>query len=108
MTLNISFRNGIFWKTSAYIGSTSSGQLQSLAEPGNPMPPRTGWTYYAGKNAGDLPDPELKVEPVVEDPWCSTITVNAIGRASVKMHSVLGRYKRTEFWSCGKPVRNIL
>ena len=72
------------------------------------MPPRTGWTYYAGKNAGDLPDPELKVEPVVEDPWCSTITVTATGRASVKKHTLLGPYKRTEFWSSGKPVSKLL
>ena len=72
------------------------------------MPPRTGWTYYASVNSGTQLDPQIKVEPVVEDPWCSTITVNAIGKASVKMHAVLGRYKRTEFWSTGKPVRNIL
>jgi len=101
------YTNGIFWKTSEDIGSTTSGELHSLAEPGNPMPPRTGWLFYAGKKSGNLPDPKLKVEPVVEDPWCSTITVTATGRASVKKHTLLGPYKRTEFWSSGKPVYQL-
>ena len=49
----------------------------------------------------------ITVEPFVADPWCSTITVTTTGKASVKKHTVLGPYKRTTFWSCGKPVRKL-
>ena len=99
-------RNGMFWKVTEDLASSVAGDLQSsIAEPDNQMPPRRGWRYYAGSTNGHQLDPDLKVEPFVEDPWCSTITVTAIGRASVKKHAILGRYRRTEFWSNGKPVR---
>merc|ERR1719193_2193592 len=99
------YMDGIFWKVRyGDFSATATGSLQSLAEPDNPMPPRTGWTYYSGSNTGQQPDPELKAEPLVKDPWCLTITVTAIGRASLKIHTLLGPYKRTEFWSSGKPV----
>ena len=70
------------------------------------MPPRRGWTFHAGDNIGLKSDPELKVEPFEKDPWCSTITVTATGKAGVKKSSVLGHYKRIEHWSCGKPVKH--
>ena len=106
---NNSFRDGIFWKVEiGDFSATYTGNLEILAEPDNLMPPRTGWTYYAGSTNGQQPDPDLKAEPLVEDPWCSTITLTATGRASIKMHTVLGHYKRTEFWSTGRPVRNML
>ena len=99
-------RNGILWKIRSDFSATATGKIQSLAEPDNPMPPRTGWTFYASSDIGLQSDPKLKVEAFEKDPWCSTITVTATGKAGVKKSSVLGHYKRTEHWSCGKPVRN--
>jgi len=99
------YTNGIFWKVRNDFSSTGVGNLQSLADPDNPMPPRTGWTFY--DDGEQLSDPDLKVEPIEEDPWCSTITVTATGKAGVKIHTVLGHYKRTELWSSGKPVYKL-
>ena len=71
---------------------------------GATAPPPEGWQYGDGKT--HLPDPSLRVVPLAGHRWCDQLSVTAgrTSEAARKHGSKMGRFLRTEDFSCGQPV----
>ena len=71
---------------------------------GATAPPPEGWQYWDEK--AWHPDPSLRVVPLAGHRWCDQLSVTAgrTSKAARKHGSKMGRFLRTEDFSCGLPV----